>query len=185
MTTQPLQRDLDVELGERFGIEFDWLTIHWVAGLVLTTVLIPAGIGYAEVAGLPPVTGLYATIVPLLAYALLGPSRLLILGPDSSLVPLVLAGFLAIVFAPTVDWLHRRHVPRAAGAAIVILLLAFGSLIAMGLPIGMALFGLALGVSAMGLLAFVVEIPTFSPVMASMIGLGVGMVLPLVSSTAC
>ena len=58
--------------------------------------------------------------------------------------------------------------------AMIVLLFAFGSVIAMGLPIGMALFGLALGVSAMGLVAFVVEIPTFSPVMASMIGLGVG-----------
>jgi high affinity sulfate transporter 1 len=66
-----------------------WLRDDVVAGLVLTTVLIPAGIGYAEVAGLPPVTGLYATIVPLLAYALVGPSRILVLGPDSALAPII------------------------------------------------------------------------------------------------
>jgi putative drug exporter of the RND superfamily len=59
-------------------------------------------------------------------------------------------------------------------AAIVILLLAFGSVVAMGLPIGMALFGLGLGVSAMSLVTYLVEIPVFAPVMASMVGLGVG-----------
>ena len=59
-------------------------------------------------------------------------------------------------------------------AAVVILLVAFGSLIAMGLPIGMALFGLALGVSSMSLIAYLVDIPSFAPQMASMIGLGVG-----------
>ncbi|WP_435600662.1 MMPL family transporter [Streptomyces sp. C10-9-1] len=59
-------------------------------------------------------------------------------------------------------------------AAVVILLVAFGSLIAMGLPIGMALFGLALGTSAMPLVTHLVEIPSFAPVIASMVGLGVG-----------
>ena len=66
-----------------------WLRDDIVAGLVLTTVLIPAGIGYAEVSGLPAVTGLYATIVPLLVYALVGPSRILVLGPDSALAPII------------------------------------------------------------------------------------------------
>ncbi len=59
-------------------------------------------------------------------------------------------------------------------AAIIILLLAFGSLIAMGLPIGMALFGLALGISAMSLITYLVDIPSWAPQMAAMIGLGVG-----------
>lgn len=68
-----------------------WLRDDIVAGLVLSTLLVPAGIGYAEVAGLPPVTGLYATIVPLLVYALVGPSRLLVLGPDSALAPIIAA----------------------------------------------------------------------------------------------
>jgi high affinity sulfate transporter 1 len=68
-----------------------WLRDDIVAGLVLTMVLVPAGLGYAEVAGLPPVTGLYATIVPLLVYALVGPSRLLVLGPDSALAPIIAA----------------------------------------------------------------------------------------------
>ena len=59
-------------------------------------------------------------------------------------------------------------------AAVVILLLAFGSVIAMGLPIGMAVFGLALGISAMPLIGYLVDIPSWAPQMGSMIGLGVG-----------
>ena len=59
-------------------------------------------------------------------------------------------------------------------AAVVILLLAFGSLIAMGLPIGLALFGLALGISSMSLITYVIEIPSWAPQLASMVGLGVG-----------
>ncbi|MEN8041748.1 MAG: MMPL family transporter [Actinomycetota bacterium] len=59
-------------------------------------------------------------------------------------------------------------------AAGVILLVAFGSVIAMGLPIGMALFGLALGVTSMGLITYVIDIPSWAPEMAAMIGLGVG-----------
>jgi len=59
-------------------------------------------------------------------------------------------------------------------AAVIILLLAFGSVIAMGLPIGMALFGLALGVSSMALVAWLVEVPAWAPQIAGMVGLGVG-----------
>ncbi len=59
-------------------------------------------------------------------------------------------------------------------AAVIILLLAFGSLIAMGLPIGMALFGLALGISSMSLITYLIEIPSWAPDIASMVGLGVG-----------
>src|SRR5689334_10122757 len=59
------------------------------AGVVVSALLVPAGIGYAVASGLPPITGLYATIVPLVVYGLLGPSRILIYGPDSSLTPLI------------------------------------------------------------------------------------------------
>lgn len=76
-----------------------WLRDDLVAGLVLTALLIPAGLGYAEVAGLPPVTGLYATIAPLLVYALIGPSRVLILGPDSSLAPIIAAAVVPMAVA--------------------------------------------------------------------------------------
>ena len=67
-----------------------WLRHDVVAGLVLTTMLVPVGIAYAEASGLPGINGLYATIVPLLAYALFGPSRILVLGPDSALAAVIL-----------------------------------------------------------------------------------------------
>ena len=56
--------------------ESTWLRHDVVAGLVLTTMLVPVGIAYAEASGVPGIYGLYATIVPLLAYALFGPSRI-------------------------------------------------------------------------------------------------------------
>jgi len=68
----------------------EWLTHDIVAGLVLTTMLVPVGIAYAVASGVPGIYGLYATIVPLLAYAVFGPSRILVLGPDSSLAPVIL-----------------------------------------------------------------------------------------------
>jgi high affinity sulfate transporter 1 len=66
-----------------------WLKDDLLAGLALTAVLVPAGMGYAQAAGLPAVTGLYASIAPLAAYAVLGPSRILVLGPDSALIALI------------------------------------------------------------------------------------------------
>ncbi|SDY44280.1 SulP family inorganic anion transporter [Pseudomonas sp. NFIX28] len=73
-----------------------WLRHDFVAGLVLTTMLVPVGIAYAVASGLPGIYGLYATIVPLLAYALFGPSRILVLGPDSSLAAVILAVVLPL-----------------------------------------------------------------------------------------
>lgn len=67
-----------------------WLRHDLVAGLALSAVLLPVGIAYAVASGVPPSSGLYATIFGLLAYALFGPSRMLVLGPDSSLVALIL-----------------------------------------------------------------------------------------------
>ena len=66
-----------------------WLRDDLVAGLVLTALLVPVGIAYAVASGAPATSGLYATILGLLAYALFGPSRVLVLGPDSALVALV------------------------------------------------------------------------------------------------
>jgi high affinity sulfate transporter 1 len=68
-----------------------WLPKDIVAGLVLTAILVPVGMGYAEAAGLPAIYGLYATIFPLIAYAIFGPSRILVLGPDSSLAAIIAA----------------------------------------------------------------------------------------------
>ena len=67
-----------------------WLQYDLTAGLVMTAMLVPVGIAYAQASGLPGITGLYATIVPLLAYAVFGPSRILILGPDSALAAVIL-----------------------------------------------------------------------------------------------
>ena len=72
-----------------------WLRHDIVAGIVLTTMLVPVGIAYAVASGLPGVYGLYATIIPLIAYAVFGPSRILVLGPDSSLAPLIFAVVVA------------------------------------------------------------------------------------------
>ena len=67
-----------------------WLPHDIIAGTVLATMLVPVGIAYAVASGLPGIYGLYATIVPLLAYALFGPSRIMVLGPDSSLAAVIL-----------------------------------------------------------------------------------------------
>src|SRR3954463_873994 len=72
------------------GYRAAWLRNDIVAGLVLSTILMPVGIAYSVASGLPPVNGLYATIIPLIAYAIFGPSRILVLGPDSSLAPIIL-----------------------------------------------------------------------------------------------
>ncbi|HJW45181.1 MAG TPA: sulfate permease [Lysobacter sp.] len=76
--------------------EAAWFPRDLVAGLVLTTMLVPVGIAYAVASGVPGIYGLYATIVPLLAYALFGPSRILVLGPDSALAAVILAVVLPL-----------------------------------------------------------------------------------------
>lgn len=81
----------------------EWLGSDLAAGLVITGLLAPAGMAYAAAAGLPPVTGLYATIVPLLVYALFGPSRIMVLGPDSSLTPLLIAAIVPLAADSTAE----------------------------------------------------------------------------------
>jgi MFS superfamily sulfate permease-like transporter len=68
-----------------------WLAKDVVAGLVLSALLVPQGVAYAELAGLPAVTGLYTSILCLVGYAIFGPSKILVLGPDSSLGPMIAA----------------------------------------------------------------------------------------------
>jgi high affinity sulfate transporter 1 len=74
-----------------------WLRRDIVTGLVLSTLLVPQGMAYAELAGLPVITGLYTTVACLIGYAVFGPSRILVLGPDSSLGPMIAATILPIV----------------------------------------------------------------------------------------
>lgn len=99
-----------------------WLKDDLLAGAVVTALLIPAGMGYAEAAGLPVEAGLYATIVPLLAYAAFGPSRILMLGPDSALAPLIAA---AVVPLAADD-------PQRAVALAGLLALMMGVLLVLG-----------------------------------------------------
>src|SRR5882672_4329755 len=73
-----------------------WLQQDLWAGLVLASMLVPVGIAYAVASGLPGIYGLYATIIPLLAYAVFGPSRILVLGPDSALAPIILSVVLPL-----------------------------------------------------------------------------------------
>ena len=91
-----------------------------VAGLVVTTLLIPQGMAYAELAGLPVITGLYTTILALVGYALFGPSRVLVLGPDSSLGPMIAATVLPLVAAD--------GSPQAAVAYASVLALLVGAI---------------------------------------------------------
>jgi high affinity sulfate transporter 1 len=76
-----------------------WLRFDLVAGIVLAAILVPQGLAYAELAGVPPVTGLYTTVVCLIVYALFGPSRVLVLGPDSSVSPLIFAAIVPLMVA--------------------------------------------------------------------------------------
>ena len=77
--------------------ERGWLRPDLVAGVVLAAILVPQGMAYAELAGLPAVTGLYTTVACLVAYAVFGPSKVLVLGPDSSVSPLILAAIMPLM----------------------------------------------------------------------------------------
>src|SRR5690242_671079 len=76
---------------------------------------------YAELAGLPPITGLYTSILCLLGYALFGPSRILVLGPDSSLGPMIAATVLPLVAA---DGDPARAVALGSALALMVGLIA-------------------------------------------------------------
>ncbi len=76
-----------------------WLREDVTAGLALTALLVPQGMAYAQLAGLPPITGLYTSVMCLVAYAIAGPSRVLVLGPDSSLGPMIAATLLPLLAA--------------------------------------------------------------------------------------
>lgn len=85
-----------------------------IAGVILTAILIPAGMGYSQAAGLPAIHGLYATIAALIAYAMFGPSRLLIIGPDSSLAALIAATIL-----PLADGSIERTIALAGALSVM------------------------------------------------------------------
>ncbi|MGO8981170.1 MAG: SulP family inorganic anion transporter, partial [Streptosporangiaceae bacterium] len=95
----------------------EWLVKDLVAGIVLTTLLVPQGMAYAELAGLPPITGLYTSILCLAGYAVFGPSRILVLGPDSSLGPMIAATILPLIAAKGDE---KRAVALASLLAIMV-----------------------------------------------------------------
>jgi high affinity sulfate transporter 1 len=95
----------------------EWLAKDIVAGVVLTSLLVPQGMAYAELAGLPPITGLYTSILCLLGYAVFGPSRILVLGPDSSLGPMIAATILPLIAA---NGDEKRAIALASMLALIV-----------------------------------------------------------------
>ena len=99
------------------GYQASWLRRDAVAAVVLTTLLVPQGMAYAELAGLPAITGLYTSILCLIGYAAFGPSRILVLGPDSSLGPMIAATILPILGA---DGNPARAIALASMLALLV-----------------------------------------------------------------
>jgi len=120
--------------------QLSWLRRDVLAGLVLSTLLVPQGMAYAELAGLPAITGLYTTILCLVGYALFGPSRILVLGPDSSLGPMIAATILPI--------LGSNGSPERAIALASMLALTVGAIM------------LAAGIAKLGFVADLLSKPT-------------------------
>ena len=104
----------------------EWLSHDLVAGLVLSSLLVPQGMAYAELAGLPAITGLYTSVLCLLAYAAFGPSRVLVLGPDSSLGPMIAATILPLAGA-------KGDPARAVALASMLALLVGGITVLIGI----------------------------------------------------
>ncbi len=99
-----------------------WARPDIVAGVVLAAILVPQGMAYAELAGLPPVTGLYTTIGCLVGYAVFGPSRVLVLGPDSSVSPLIFAAILPLLAGGG----PSRAIALAGMLALIVALIEIG-----------------------------------------------------------
>jgi high affinity sulfate transporter 1 len=102
--------------------ENPWLGKDLLAGVVLAAILVPQGMAYAELAGLPPVTGLYTTVACLLGYAVFGPSKILVLGPDSSISPMIFAALLPLLVAGD----PHRAIVLAGMLAVIVGLIEIG-----------------------------------------------------------
>ena len=127
-------------LGTIASYRREWLAKDIVAGIVLSTLLVPQGMAYAELAGLPPITGLYTSILCLLGYAAFGPSRILVLGPDSALGSMIAATILPLAGAD--------GDPKRAIALASILALMTGAIMTLG------------GVAKLGFIADLISKPT-------------------------
>lgn len=139
------------------GYSAEWLRHDLVAGAALFAILVPAGMAYAQACGLPPVTGLYATVVPLVVYAAVGPSRVLVLGPDSALVPMVVAALV-----PLAADNEQRSVALAGLLAILIgAIMLLGSALKLGVITGLLSKPIRLGyLNGIALLVAVSQLPT-------------------------
>ena len=139
------------------GYRIEWLRHDLVAGAALFAILVPAGMAYAQAAGLPPVTGLYATVVPLLVYAAVGPSRVLVLGPDSALAPMIVAALI-----PLAADNEQKSVALAGLLAILIGgILLLGSALKLGIVTGLLSKPIRLGyLNGIALLVAVSQLPT-------------------------
>ena len=99
-----------------------WTRPDLVAGVVLAAILVPQGMAYAELAGLPPVTGLYTTVGCLIGYAVFGPSRILVLGPDSSISPMIFAALTPLLVGGDT----HRAIALAGMLAVIVALIEIG-----------------------------------------------------------
>jgi high affinity sulfate transporter 1 len=99
-----------------------WARSDLVAGVVLAAILVPQGLAYAELAGLPPVTGLYTSIGCLVGYAVFGPSRILVLGPDSSISPLIFAALMPLLAGGDM----HRAIALAGMLAVIVAIIEIG-----------------------------------------------------------
>lgn len=81
---RPLVQQLFPVLDWASGYRREWLLPDMLAGLAVWAVMVPESMAYAEIVGVPPIMGLYTIVPPLIAYALLGSSRLLVVGPDTA-----------------------------------------------------------------------------------------------------
>jgi high affinity sulfate transporter 1 len=99
-----------------------WARPDVIAGVVLAAILVPQGMAYAELAGLPPVTGLYTTIGCLIGYAIFGPSRILVLGPDSSISPMIFAALVPLLMGGDT----HRAIALAGMLAVIVALIEIG-----------------------------------------------------------
>lgn len=169
------------------GYQRAWLWPDLRAGIVVTALLIPAGMGYAVAAGLPPEAGLYATIVPLLAYAVFGPSRILVLGPDSALAPIIAASILPLALGD-----ESRAVALAGLLGILVgVFLLLGGLLRLGFVTDLLSKPIRVGyLNAVALLVIISQVPrllgftidSVSPghdVVSIVQGIASGEVLPL------
>ena len=112
--------DLMPGLAQFRNYERSWLRGDVLAGLTVAAYLVPQVMAYATVAGLPPVVGLWAALVPLAVYVLLGSSRQLSIGPESTT-----ALMTAAVLAPIAAGDPQRYAALAAGVAVLVGALCF------------------------------------------------------------